>query len=60
MTPVHKAIIAKLRSGPCWARSLQAAKPAVEQLVQAGVVERFKPEGGTGQNMLRLKEGRSS
>lgn len=56
MSPVHKAIIAKLRKGPAWARSFQAAKPAVEQLVQAGLVERFAPQGGTGQNMLRLKE----
>lgn len=59
MSPVHKAIIAKLRNGPRWARGFQHAKPAVEQLVQAGLVERFTPEGGTGPNMLRLKEGRS-
>ena len=60
MTPVHKAIVAKLRKGPAWARGFQNVKPAVEQLVQAGLVERFTPEGGTGPNMLRLKERRSS
>lgn len=55
MSPVHKAIIARLRKGPALARSFQAAKPAVEQLVQAGLVERFAPPDGGGQNMLRLK-----
>jgi hypothetical protein len=47
-------IIAALSDGPHWARSFQAAKPLLNELIREGTVERCKPVGGRANNMVRI------
>jgi DNA-binding MarR family transcriptional regulator len=54
MGNLSATILSKLADGPRWARSFQHVKPRVRDLVADGLVERVKPHGERGANMLAL------
>lgn len=51
---VDAIILKRLNAKPLWAKTLWRAKPRVEALVQAGLVERITPPGGRQRNMLAI------
>lgn len=51
---VRQMIARKLRDGPAWARSYQAAKRMLDVMVEDGEIERIAPEGQTFRNMVVL------
>lgn len=53
---LHAKILRDLREAPAWARSYQHAKTMVQDLIDAGFVERCRPFGGRGRNMIRLTD----
>lgn len=44
----------RLSDGPCWTRSFQGVKPALDRMIADGEVIRCKPPGGRGMNMVCL------
>jgi DNA-binding MarR family transcriptional regulator len=53
---IHSKILRDLREAPAWARSYQHAKGVISDLIDAGLVERCRPIGGRGRNMVRLTD----
>lgn len=54
MTLIERAVLRRIANSPVWKRSLQSAKPVLDQLVFRGLVEAVAPPNGRGRNMVAL------
>lgn len=55
MSTLDHLVMTKIAKKPVWMRSLgRAGPPIVRRLIATGLAERCAPDGGTGQNMVRL------
>lgn len=54
MTLIERAVLRKIANGPVWKRSLQNAKPVLDQLMVRGLVQAVAPPNGRGRNMVAL------
>jgi DNA-binding MarR family transcriptional regulator len=56
MTVLDQTILTRLYDRPSWSRSLQAVKPRVDKMIDAGLCERVRPPTGGARNMVAITQ----